>query len=63
MYKLNKSDIEKLKPLESYFIQVNEKYKRSSLISEDMVVSEIYTKLTGKVEKEFRLRTMLFPYV
>lgn len=53
MYKLDKSDIDKLKPLESYFIQVNEKYKRSSLISEDMVVAEIYTKLTGKVEKNF----------
>lgn len=53
MYKLDKSDIERLKPLESYFLQVKEKYKRSSLISEDMVVSEIYTKLTGKVEKNF----------
>ena len=53
MYKLDKSDIEKLKPLESYFIQIQENYKRCSLISEDIVVSEIYTKLTGKVEKNF----------
>ena len=53
MYKLNKSDIEKLKPLESYFLQVKEKYKRASTLSEDTLVSEYYTKLTGKVENNF----------
>ena len=53
MYKLDKSDIEKLKPIEPYFLQIRENYKRSSLVSEDMVVAEIYTKLTGKVEKNF----------
>lgn len=53
MYKLNKSDIERLKPLEPYFLQIIENYKRSSLISEDMVASEYYEKLTGKVEKNF----------
>ena len=53
MMKLTKSDIEKLKPLEPYFIQIKENYKRSSLISEDMLVSEYYEKLTGKVEKNF----------
>lgn len=53
MYKLDKSDIEKLKPLEPYFLQIRENYKRSSLISEDMLVSEYYEKLTGKVEKNF----------
>ena len=53
MMKLTKSDIEKLKPLEFYFLQIRENYKRSSLVSEDMVVAEIYTKLTGKVEKNF----------
>ena len=53
MYKLNKVDIEKLKPLESYFLEIQEHYKRSSLISEDMLVSEYYEKLTGKVENNF----------
>lgn len=53
MYKLTKSDIERLKPLEPYFLQIIEHYKRSSLISEDMVASEYYEKLTGKVEKNF----------
>lgn len=53
MYKLNKSDIEKLKPLEHYFLQILENYKRSSSVKEDIIVSEIYTKLTGKVEKNF----------
>lgn len=53
MYKLDKSDIERLKPLEPYFLQILENYKRSSLISEDMVVAEIYTKLTGNVENNF----------
>lgn len=53
MMKLTKSDIEKLKPIEPYFLQIRENYKRSSLISEDMVVAEIYTKLTGKIEKNF----------
>ena len=53
MYKLNKVDIEKLKPLTEYFLQVKEKYKRASSLSEDMLVSEYYEKLTGKVENNF----------
>lgn len=60
MYKLNKVDIEKLKPLESYFIQVKEKYKRASALSEDMLVSEYYTKLTGKVEKNYTCNQCVF---
>ena len=60
MYKLNKVDIEKLKPLESYFIQVKEKYKRASALSEDMLVSEYYEKLTGKVEKNFSCNQCVF---
>ena len=60
MNKLTKSDIEKLKPLESYFIQVNEKYKRASALSEDMLVSEYYEKLTGKVEKNFSCNQCVF---
>ena len=53
MYKLDKSDIEKLKPLESYFIQVKEKYKRASALKEDMIVAEIYERITGKKETNF----------
>ena len=60
MYKLDKSDIEKLKPLESYFIQVKEKYKRASALKEDMLVSEYYEKLTGKVEKNFTCNQCVF---
>lgn len=60
MMKLTKSDIEKLKQLESYFIQVKEKYKRASTLSEDTLVSEYYTKLTGKVEKNFSCNQCIF---
>lgn len=60
MMKLTKSDIEKLKPLESYFIQVKEKYKRASTLSEDTLVSEYYTKLTGKLENNFSCNQCVF---
>lgn len=60
MYKLDKSDIEKLKPLTEYFLQVKEKYKRASSIKEDMLVSEYYTKLTGKVEKNYTCNQCVF---
>ena len=60
MYKLNKSDIEKLKQLESYFLQVKEKYKRASTLSEDTLVSEYYTKLTGKLENNFSCNQCVF---
>lgn len=58
--KLTKSDIEKLKPLESYFIQVKEKYKRASALKEDILVSEYYEKLTGKVENNFSCNQCVF---
>lgn len=60
MYKLTKSDIEKLKPLESYFLQVKEKYKRASALSEDMLASEYYEKLTGKKENNFTCNQCVF---
>ena len=53
MYKLNKSDIEKLKPLEPYFLQIRENYKRASSIKEDMIVAEIYERITGNKETNF----------
>lgn len=53
MNKLTKDDINSLKKVEIYFIQIREGYKRSSSVKEDTMVSEIYTKLTGKVEKNF----------
>ena len=53
MMKLTKSDIEKLKPLESYFIQIRENYKRCSSVKEDMIVAEIYERITGKKETNF----------
>lgn len=60
MMKLTKSDIEKLKPLESYFIQDKEKYKRASTLSEDTLVSEYYNKLTGKLENNFSCNQCVF---
>lgn len=53
MYKLTKSDIERLKPLEPYFLQILEHYKRASSIKEDMIVAEIYERITGKKETNF----------
>ena len=53
MYKLNKDEIKSLKKVEIYFKQIREGYKRSSSVKEDTMVSEIYTRLTGKVEKNF----------
>lgn len=53
MNKLTKDDINSLKKVEIYFIQIREGYKRCSSVKEDTMVSEIYTKLTGKVEKNF----------
>lgn len=60
MMKLTKSDIEKLKQLESYFLQVKEKYKRASALSEDMLASEYYEKLTGKKENNFTCNQCVF---
>ena len=51
--KLTKDEINSLKKVEIYFIQIREGYKRCSSVKEDTMVSEIYTKLTGKVEKNF----------
>ena len=53
MNKLTKDDINSLKKVEIYFIQIREGYKRCSSVKEDTIVSEIYTKLTGKVENNF----------
>lgn len=53
MNKLTKDEINSLKKVEIYFIQIREGYKRCSSVKEDTIVSEIYTKLTGKVEKNF----------
>ena len=53
MNKLTKDDINSLKKVEIYFIQIREGYKRCSSVKEDTMVSEIYTRITGKVEKNF----------
>ena len=53
MNKLTKSDIEKLKPLEPYFLQIRENYKRASSIKEDIIVAEIYERITGNKETNF----------
>ena len=53
MNKLTKDDINSLKKVEIYFKQIREGYKRCSSVKEDTMVSDIYTKLTGKVEKNF----------
>lgn len=53
MKMLTKDDINALKPMEVYFRQIRQNYKRASSVKEDTIVSEIYTRLTGKVEKNF----------
>ena len=53
MNKLTKDEINSLKNVEEFFKQIREGYKRCSSVKEDTMVSEIYTKLTGKVEKNF----------
>ena len=53
MIKLTKDEINSLKNVEEFFKQIREGYKRCSSVKEDTMVSDIYTKLTGKVEKNF----------
>lgn len=53
MNKLTTDEINSLKNVEEFFKQIREGYKRCSSVKEDTIVSEIYTKLTGKVEKNF----------
>ena len=53
MNKLTKDEINSLKNVEEFFKQIREGYKRASSVKEDTMVSEIYTKLTGKVENNF----------
>lgn len=53
MNKLTKDDINSLKKVEIYFIQIREGYKRSSSVKEDMIVAEIYERITGKKETNF----------
>ena len=53
MNKLTKDEINSLKKVEIYFIQIREGYKRASSIKEDMIVAEIYERITGKKETNF----------
>lgn len=53
MNKLTKDEINSLKKVEEFFKQIREGYKRCSSVTEDTMVSEIYTKLTGKIENNF----------
>lgn len=51
--KLTKDEINSLKKVEEFFIQIREGYKRASSIKEDMIVAEIYERITGKKETNF----------
>ena len=53
MNKLTKDEINSLKKVEEFFIQIREGYKRASSIKEDMIVAEIYERITGKKETNF----------
>ena len=53
MYKLTKDEINSLKKVEEFFIQIREGYKRASSIKEDIIVAEIYERITGKKETNF----------
>ena len=53
IYKLTKDEINSLKKVEEFFIQIREGYKRCSSVKEDMIVAEIYERITGKKETNF----------
>lgn len=53
MNKLTKDEIKSLKKVEEFFIQIREGYKRCSSVKEDMIVAEIYERITGKKETNF----------
>lgn len=60
MNKLTKDDINTLKPFEVYFKQIRENYKRASSIKEDIIVAEIYERITGKKETNFACGQCVF---
>ena len=51
--KLTTDEIKSLKKVEEFFIQIREGYKRCSSVKEDMIVAEIYERITGKKETNF----------
>ena len=53
MNKLTTDEIKSLKNVEEFFKQIREGYKRASSIKEDMIVAEIYERITGKKETNF----------
>ena len=53
MNKLTKDEIKSLKKVEEFFKQIREGYKRCSSVKEDMIVAEIYERITGKKETNF----------
>lgn len=53
MNKLTTDEINSLKKVEEFFKQIREGYKRASSIKEDMIVAEIYERITGKKETNF----------
>lgn len=53
MNKLTTDEINSLKKVEEFFKQTREGYKRASSIKEDIIVSEIYERITGKKETNF----------
>lgn len=60
MKMLTKDDINTLKPFEVYFKQIRENYKRASSIKEDIIVAEIYERITGKKETNFACGQCVF---
>lgn len=53
MNKLTKDEIKSLKKVEEFFIQIREGYKRCSSVKDDIIVAEIYERITGKKETNF----------
>lgn len=53
MHKLTKYEINSLKKVEEFFKQIKEGYKRASSVKEDVIVAEIYERITGKKETNF----------
>lgn len=60
MNTLTTKDINTLKPFEVYFKQIRENYKRASSIKEDIIVAEIYERITGKKETNFACGQCVF---
>ena len=57
---LTEKDINALKDMEIYFKQIEQGYKRASSVKEDIIVADIYERITGKKETNFSCGQCVF---